>query len=148
MSTCDHEYDYNNYVIECHLCGSCWDISDFIEIASRVPSLEKDREEWKIRAADLSQTISEMKIGIEGLFGIIRECLPYVHDMVGIASSARILEQEIIELLHGDKSQEQESGLTKRVPDKCPRCHGFCHVSGEGTVVMVCPACNGTGIRR
>lgn len=39
-------------------------------------------------------------------------------------------------------------GLTKRAADKCPRCHGFCHVSGDGTVVMVCPACNGTGIRR
>jgi hypothetical protein len=37
---------------------------------------------------------------------------------------------------------------TQRAADKCPRCHGFCHVSGDGTVVMVCPACNGSGIRR
>jgi hypothetical protein len=39
-------------------------------------------------------------------------------------------------------------GLTQRAADKCPRCHGFCHVAGDGTVVMVCPACDGTGIRR
>ena len=32
--------------------------------------------------------------------------------------------------------------------EECPRCHGFCHVSGSGTVVMVCPDCNGTGKRK
>jgi len=100
---CDHEYYYDNYVIECHLCGSTWTVGDFIELASRVPSLEKDLEEWKVRAADLSHTISEMKIGIDGLFTLLRECLPYVRDMIGISSSARILESEITELLGGMK---------------------------------------------
>src|SRR5690348_6250105 len=73
---CEHEYVYENWVINCYKCGSTWDIADMVELASRVPVLEREREEWKIRASDLSHTISEMKIGIEGLFGIIRECLP------------------------------------------------------------------------
>jgi len=136
---CEHEYVYENWVINCYKCGSTWDVTDMVELASRVPVLEREREEWKIRASDLSHTISEMKIGIEGLFSIIRECLPYVHDFVGIASGARILEQQINELLHGNESAKPESGLTQRVLDGarfCPACHALLE---EGSVY--CDTC-------
>ncbi len=42
--------------------------------------------------------------------------------------------------------REWLSGLTKRVPDVCPACHGD-RVVFDG-VLRQCPSCNGTGNRR
>ena len=61
------------------------------------------KEMWQERSAGYALEVTRYRERERLLFSYIRECLPYVRDMVGIASSARILEQEIIELLNGDK---------------------------------------------
>ena len=62
------------------------------------------------------------------LVSYIRECLPYVKDMVGIASSARILEEQINDIL-----SDYDGGLTQRVPDAANVCRVVKHVYVDGT---------------
>lgn len=78
MENCNHEYTYENWVINCYKCGNTWDITDMVNLASRVPRLERECEEWKIRASDLSHTISEMKIGTKGLLEIIDDAVSWM----------------------------------------------------------------------
>jgi hypothetical protein len=56
-------------------------------------------EMWQERSAGYALEVTRYRDRERLLFSYIRQCLPYVRDMVGVASAARILEQQIVDLL-------------------------------------------------